>query len=924
MVAKRGRYPITGRSGRIGLGLVLLLCAGGAGKTQSALPQQPPSVQPARKEAPASLATLIEQSNWKPAQRGPLLALDPAHVLHNRESPLPVPGPSGYDLRTDTAGYDRMLVSVGTLSVLAPTQMTLIEDRPRERPNLYDGLPRQLKVKYLMATLNPQQWKILGEQGLGLDNLTAEQQPVFLSLLPDPFIVRRRSLDAEGAFTDDSRLITLTPQERTQVRLQVYRSAQIMAPLVDAPRTYTSVSVSNRPGPPNGAYWERDQRAEARQSDIFGVNLLSIVPNKFKPSQLDYAASVLNASVSLEGANTLGDLINRIHDATRLELYADGRVAGLPLLTRGGQARAGDLLKALALAVTGTYRRVGPAFLLTSDLTGIGTRQMRLTEWQEQIRAEVAQMEQEIVRQIREHSGAKSGIRSLGYAPNDPAPLTPEIEQEARQHPELAAERLTPALQQLLRDAAAQRAADSPNGSQMSAASARIDVNWRFAFQLPNGALLPMESGMVGHAGEYETTAQTAPPRAADLRPIARRPLPAGVASRTLFLTPRTPQEAEVMAQTANRLGFTELVLYTEERDMLQAAILTAAKMQREAGAKGQTLHICAAVAPWAASDGSGTGSDSLDINLMGETAAQIVAARNSQPRWNTFLQHAVASAGPPLTPERVVGVSSALPPVGPITEAHFRKLALLARMEGLSGLFLCDTQPGGYAGLRADEFSTNDHVLTERENLGYSPALRLAFLRKAGVDPLDLTPPGISVSVDLPLPFFPDQAAASRSSQERHALINYSLQKGKEWDTLRAETNRKAMANLFALLHDAAPQLPLLLEARAAMNNEVDPARFRPAWASWTQPEALLIGAPNLHEDAKRPPLPSGERSLFPAQFSASELVPVRMTMRDYLEPFYHTDPSAPHAEALALDLRYLAASRALALLNEWIAPAP
>ncbi len=327
----------------LGLPLFALSTMGIVCRAQTASSTPPPPVQ---KRTPYDLKMLVEQSNWYVTQRGPLLALDPVLVYRDSRIPLPVPGPAGYELRLAAPGFDRMLVSTGAVSILAPAQMTLIDDKPRERPNLYDGLPRDLKVKYLMATLTPSQWKMLGEKGLGVGDLTGEQQPVYLSLLPDPFVVKRWNRDANGVMIGDSSSVTLTPEQRAQTRLRIHRNAQVMAPLQNKPHTYMYASPDRfAPGEPNGAAWERDTRDEDKRTDLFGVNLLSVVPNKLKSSQLDYASPRLNAVVELTGAATPGELIARISAATHLEIYADGRVAGLPLLIRGERARAGDVLK---------------------------------------------------------------------------------------------------------------------------------------------------------------------------------------------------------------------------------------------------------------------------------------------------------------------------------------------------------------------------------------------------------------------------------------------------------------------------------------------------------------------------------------------------------------------------------------------------
>ena len=917
------RSRIMGSLRVVGLCLFVLPEAGAVGKTQTAPQTSGPQVQ---KRAPYSLEMLVNQANWDVSQRGPLLALDPVLVYRNAGIALPIPGPSGYDLRLAAPGFDRMLVSTGTISVLAPTQMTLIEDNPRERPNLYDGLPRDLKVKYLMSTLTPQQWKTLGERGLGVDDLTGEQRPIYLSLLPDPFVLNRWSVDANGKVGDKITQVTLTPEQRAQVRLRVHRNVQVLAPVQNKPHTYMFAYDGEAWGHADGAKLERNQNADEQKTDLFGVNLVYIVPNKLKPSHLDYASSRLNAPVSLNGAATLGDLIARVSAATRLEIYADGRVARLPLLVRGSQARSGDVLKALALAVTGTYRKVDTAFVLTSDLTGIGTRQMRLAEWQWQIKTQTEQLEKELTKQIVQHSGKNGGVLALGYAPNDPYALTPAMEQQTMHNGDIPAESLPPALQLLLKNAAAQQEKQSPGGDKMRDDAAHIDIYWRFAFQTPDGTILPPESGLAGYAAQYypqpeEGRAASGAGVAADLKPFAPRPLPAWAAPRTLFLTPRAADEAALMAQTAHRLGFTELILRTEERIVLKAAIAEAGKTQDGKGGSQQALRVCVEVAPFAVTPNAASDMNSLDTNLMGETAAQVVTARNAQTRWNTFLRRTVTSAGPRLVPERIAGVPSALPPVGVETEARFRKLVELAKTEGLAGLFLYDTQPGGYAGKRTGFFSTNDQVLSERENLGYSPALRRAFLQQAGVDPLDLTPPQINVDVDLLLPFFPDKVAASRSREARQQA-DFTSGKEEDWDALRADANRKAMADLFAALRAANPALPLVIESRAALNNVADWERLWPAWASWTQPENLLVGTPALHDSAKRPPPAKGERYLFPAQFSASDLLPARAALRGEMEQLQSIRRAPGSDYPLALDLAYLPANRALALLNECVAP--
>ncbi len=229
---------------------------------------------------------------------------------------------------------------------------------------------------------------------------------------------------------------------------------------------------------------------------------------------------------------------------------------------------------------------------------------MRLAEWQEQIKEKTDQLEKELTKQIVQHSGKEGGVLALGYAPNDPCPLTPAIEQAVRKDRVISAANLTPALQQLLRDAVAEQA-KNPNDEQLRDDSASIDIYWQFAFQLPNGAILQHERGSLGSYRQYSPAQETnraanGVGAAAELKPFARHPLPAGTNPRVLFLAPRHSQDAVDMAQTAHSLGFTELILYTDDRTVLKAAIAEAGKTRGGTGNAQPSLRVCAAVAPFA------------------------------------------------------------------------------------------------------------------------------------------------------------------------------------------------------------------------------------------------------------------------------------------------------------------------------------
>lgn len=97
------------------------------------------------------------------------------------------------------------------------------------------------------------------------------------------------------------------------------------------------------------------------------------------------------------------EALQRIQQSTKTSLFADPRAAKRKL-TVVGEVRCGDLLAAIAQMVTGTFRRVGSDYLLTSDLMGLGTRKVKFDQWEADIRAYQNQMSKDWYQQISKGS----------------------------------------------------------------------------------------------------------------------------------------------------------------------------------------------------------------------------------------------------------------------------------------------------------------------------------------------------------------------------------------------------------------------------------------------------------------------------------------------------------------------------------------
>jgi hypothetical protein len=742
--------------------------------------------------------------------------------------------------------FRRAPFPVGSVTVIAPVEMVSLVDTPQQRPNLYDGLPRRLKVLYLMAMLNEEQWRKLGSEGLSISDLSPDQSAVFLSLLPDPFRVERWGLDNRGRRA----VTTLTASERTQVRLRANRVLDFQFGLAGGAGQYMLIPRVSPPGKPGGETLVRDEADGFDQVDVFGVTIRRVTPNRPKPGDLTFDAPVWDTPLALTDGETVENLLRRISEKTSQTILADRRVGRLSVTVRGRTARVGDLLKALALGVTGAYRKVGDVYLLTGDRTGMGTRKLRIAEWEASLQEETHRLEVQCRRTIGEHS-QNGGIRALSYAPDDPLAPIEEIQQEIQWRARrLGAEGDVPLrlLSPALREYARQQieAYKNPNTPLFRADAVRLEESVGFAFVLPDGGALPLETPL----GSLEMfTAEPSPKattnKAEGLAP-ARSSLtfPAWAKERMLVVYPDSAAGVARIVTTAKTRGFSRVAIATDDLETVRAGVAAG----RECGIS-MFLIVLPFTGRRTADGGPTIPPDCWDRNLLGETAAEIAAVRAQSPRWQAALTDAHAHFPPLLDPERLTDIpGEVLSPAAPLLRERFQQAATLAAVPELSGVRLRDTQPGGHAGERPDGAVIgyrNDVALAERGNLGYTIALREAFLRQEGVDPVDLIPPGLCCSVDLRLPFFPDdQARAIRSiytaDTEGLAVPPDFAVLNDRWNHFRAERNRTSLTALVSALRAARPELPLLLEIRAVRDNDGSPEGMSVLMLPWKHPDTF------------------------------------------------------------------------------------
>ena len=242
-------------------------------------------------------------------------------------------------------------------------------------------------------------------------------------------------------------------------------------------------------------------------------------------------------------------------------------------------------------------------------------------------------------------------------------------------------------------------------------------------------------------------------------------------------------------------------------------------------------------------------------------------------------------------------------------------RLARLAATPGLAGLVLENTAAPGYANPAVDQEHDRFNVSLGAAGYGFTPEMRLRFLRAEGSDPVDFPSYGNVGPVSLDLPFF-------RPEQGRGLVpLGESGPKppAQKWTVLRHEVNTAFLRGLFGALRKAAPSLPLFLAERGEQGGaqwygvweraDAAPPRFAPYFGpgafdkgglAWPSTQARRFSARNLVRSA----LPPGEKKMHPA---SGKYLP----------------DTAKEWNGIVFDLRHLSADEVITLLGGSFAPA-
>jgi len=735
--------------------------------------------------------------------------------------------------------YGLLARDFGGVMALAPPTMVVLNTRPGT-PDPHIGLSPEEALKLLLAGLTPSQWAALtSEAGLAVLDLDTEaQRGDFEAVLPagdltafpeyDPLISNPNPPDA-----------TLRAADRAGARLRLGRRMEIEVPLEVGPAWQTGAektawrkeSVTYK-APPGGAGYDANSAPVAPPGAVYGAVLRETRPNNPKDADLDYSAPALRQSVGVDGLETVGDLVARVGRAAGLELYAGRRYEGRRVTLVGRRtARAVDLLRATAFCLTGTFRRVGPAYVLTDDREGTAPRRRalrRFVERAEMARAGALEATEDGLAAAHGDEGALPWLGGPGFS--DAQRALPQFNPEAGGDLSVPFALLTPAQQSFVLDRVTRASAGT---------GARLDAGGRFVLQgrthlllvspaLPGPFLLeylPLynlfrpspaaQEKQTRRKGKEAAKAPAAPPPPV-VPPAALRAALAPYARRAALVAPRTAAEVAGVVASMKALGLNQLWLdvFSGGHSRLDTGILAEAL----ARTKGRGIAVIPALdlLRWGADAPEGA----RDLTAQGETSAE-------QETWAGRYAHATCGwmFEAPYVPPSDVWACPAAPAV---EETLLGAVRRLAATPGVTTLAVRDAVPPGYQRVPGvEEVGETD--------LGYVPALRLASLRRDHVDPVDLdgetTLPG---GADISLPGLDDWAALQSASQA--------------WGLLRDGAGRDLLRRLLAAAKEAGgPRFRFLVERRGDTT-------WGGGYGLWGDPQAPLPETPFSQADRPEP----------------------------------------------------------------------
>lgn len=312
------------------------------------------------------------------------LVIDPQKVSlpENALSPS-----NGSSVRITAGAFGYLTQEFGGLSAIAPDEITVV-NTPPDVPNPYDGMePKQL-IKLLSKSFTNDQWKsFLGANGIGYSDLiNAQQKMIFGLLFPDQKL-EYVSMSVDNPFDPKNKhVVSGSALTEARIRLTFLTSMGLSKPGKPGAHTF-----ANMYEPDIEHFYIMLNSPSNDVSHEFGAQVSGKAANILKASQMPYDETCFKSNVSFHDINTVDDLVTVIGKITGKEIYADPRFGSRIVRFIGGtEAPAKDILKALAFCVGGAYRQVGPAYVLTNDIVGLGVKHALWKEFEDKAKKAIS------------------------------------------------------------------------------------------------------------------------------------------------------------------------------------------------------------------------------------------------------------------------------------------------------------------------------------------------------------------------------------------------------------------------------------------------------------------------------------------------------------------------------------------------------
>ncbi len=736
--------------------------------------------------------------------------------------------PAGASLSDITRAFGDITVNFGDVVAVAPSTMVLLNPNPGP-PDIASDMSATTALSLLAASLTDPQWSALtSEHGLGLSDLTDDtRRGLFHALFTGGHLY---------VGSEDPALADVPIEKRTDVRdetnqidvarVRLTQTAYLYLHTKSGGMIYASTSRPDAAGRLR-TYEPKTPLSSAQHS----VSLRAEVPNALKPSDLDWDSKALQLSVPVAGLETVGDMVMRVGQTAGLELYADPHYAGKTLTITGtaSAAPADDLLRAVCVCVTGTFRKVSTAYVLTDDLIGVGVRRKRLQDWEGQANDAESGMRHKATPAMLEHHAAD--VRKL-KAFGDPIALTPE-EMTAIPNDETLSNlpsmmsisypfaKLSPAQQAWMQKQALEYEEKLRNGALTSESASpepdlthdvALRMNIRVQFVVPSegqaidtgprsvgiSLFWPDEATIMAMAKAKGIDAAEKAKALAKLPPAPPlSPLLHAGPRRAVLAHPYSAADVDALVAAMQKLGLNQLWLnvFSGGANHLKTSasgpdIMTEA-LNKTRGT-GIQVYAHLNLLTW----GIEPPGSVRDLTIDGkDTRQEAIAENDASPDLNYDEDgNVVAFVAPSVT------VSPAAPAV---TQTLSGLMQDLAAKPGLAGIVWED-----------DETSTD---------VGYTPAMRLAFLRAAHTDPADIAETGYS-RLDLSLPLFDDAALDAAQTDQ--------------WTKFRAGADADLLRRLRAAAwRPSGPPLTILLQQTSFSNDDY--------FVDWSDPKQ----SPSLRE---------------------------------------------------------------------------